>query len=69
MDKEYASQLFALIAWPVEYGQTGVMTFIVNQDGVVYQKNLGAATNSVVKNIYSFNPDKTWTQVSEADLK
>ena len=60
---------FALIAWPVEYGETGVMTFIVNQDGVVYQKNLGPATNAVVKNIYSFNPDKTWTQVSEADLK
>ena len=33
---------YALVAWPAKYGDTGVMTFIVNQDGVVYQKNLGA---------------------------
>lgn len=63
------TQGFALIAWPVEYAETGVMTFIVNQDGAVYQKNLGPATNSVVRNIYNFNPDNTWTQVSEDDLK
>ena len=59
---------FALIAWPVEYGETGVMSFIVNQDGIVYQKNLGPQTNSVAKNTHRFNPDNTWTRVSEEDL-
>ena len=37
---------YALVAWPAKYGDTGVMTFIVNQDGVVYQKNLGADTGA-----------------------
>jgi hypothetical protein len=60
---------FALIAWPVEYGESGVMTFIVNQDGVVYQKNLGPQTSSVASNTHRFNPDNTWTQVSEEDLQ
>jgi hypothetical protein len=69
VQNRHMTEGFALIAWPVEYGESGVMTFIVNQDGIVYQKNLGPDTNSVVKNIYRFNPDKTWTQVSEEDLK
>ena len=40
---------FALVAWPAEYGKTGVMTFIVNQDGKVYQKNLGPGTDAAVR--------------------
>lgn len=60
---------FALIAWPVEYGETGVMTFIVNQSGDIYQKNLGNTTASLVRNISRFNPDQTWSKISEADLK
>jgi hypothetical protein len=52
---------FALVAWPAEYGVTGVMTFIVNQDDVVYQKDLGPQTAALAKAITKFNPDKTWT--------
>jgi hypothetical protein len=52
---------FALVAWPAEYGHSGIMTFIVNQQGRVYQKDLGPKTASAVKSITSYNPDKTWT--------
>ena len=51
---------FALIAWPAKYDYTGVMTFIVNQDGVVYEKDLGPNTAAVAAAIKSFNPDSTW---------
>ena len=51
---------FALIAWPAEWGNTGVMTFIVNQQGKVYQKDLGPKTESKAKCITSFDPDSTW---------
>jgi Protein of unknown function (DUF2950) len=51
---------FALVAWPAAYGNTGVMTFIVNQDGVVYQKDLGSGTKAAVQKITLFNPDKSW---------
>ena len=59
---------YALLAWPVEYGETGVMTFIVNQAGQVYQKNLGPATERLAKQITSFNPDASWQKVSQDDL-
>lgn len=55
----------ALIAWPAKYGNTGVMTFMVNQDGVVYEKDLGSQTSTVVHRINQFNPDKTWKQAKE----
>ena len=51
---------FALVAWPASYGNSGVMTFIVNHDGVVYEKDLGPDTTAAVKKITRFNPDKTW---------
>ena len=51
---------FALIAWPAAYGSSGVMTFIVNHDGVVYEKDLGPNTAAAAGKITSFNPDKTW---------
>ncbi|MFC0402827.1 DUF2950 domain-containing protein [Paraburkholderia rhizosphaerae] len=51
---------FALVAWPAEYGKTGVMSFIVNQDGQVYQKDLGPRTASAVDAIRSFDPDSSW---------
>lgn len=53
----------ALIAWPAAYGNSGIMTFIVNQDGMIYEKNLGAKTPEVVNKITQFNPDKSWQQV------
>jgi hypothetical protein len=51
---------FALIAWPASYGSSGVMTFIVNHDGVVYEKDLGPNTAAAVRKITKFNPEKTW---------
>jgi len=54
---------FALIAFPAEYRNTGVMTFIVSNDGVVYQKDLGPNTVDIAKKIDRFNPDKTWRRV------
>jgi hypothetical protein len=51
---------FALIAWPASYGNSGVMTFIVNHEGVVYEKDLGPNTAAAVRKITKFNPDKTW---------
>jgi len=51
---------FALVAWPAEYGVSGVMTFIVNQNGTVYQKDLGPKTEGIVKGMTLYNPDRTW---------
>ncbi|WP_065755691.1 DUF2950 domain-containing protein [Bradyrhizobium paxllaeri] len=54
---------FALLAWPAEYGNSGVMTFLVNHNGVVYQKDLGARTALLALRIARFNPDQTWKKV------
>ncbi len=54
---------FALVAYPAKYGNSGVMTFIVNQDGVVYQKNLGKDTAKIAQAMNTFDPDKTWAKV------
>jgi hypothetical protein len=52
---------FALVAWPAEWGNTGVMTFIVNQQGKVYQKNLGPKTAKIAGAMTTYDPDDTWT--------
>jgi len=54
---------FALVAWPADYANSGVMTFIVNHAGTVYQKDLGENTEAIVKNMTSFDPDRTWKKV------
>jgi hypothetical protein len=51
---------FALVAWPAEWDNTGVMTFIVNQRGKVYQKNLGPKTPSIANAMTAYDPDPTW---------
>jgi len=51
---------FALVAWPAEYAVSGVMTFIVNQNGTVYQKDLGLKTGELAKTMTLYNPDRTW---------
>jgi len=51
---------FALVAFPAQYGASGVMTFIVNQDGVVYQKNLGPDTATIAPQMTEFDPDPSW---------
>jgi len=53
---------FALVAYPARYNISGVMTFMVNQNGVVYQKDLGPRTVSIAQKMATFNPDKTWTR-------
>lgn len=54
---------FGLVAAPAEYGNSGVMTFIVNHDGDVYQKDLGSDTARIAAQMKSFNPDSSWTKV------
>jgi len=54
---------FALVAYPVEYGNSGIMTFVVNQNGIVYQKDLGRNTGKIAAAMKSYNPDKTWKKV------
>ena len=56
---------FALIAYPSVYQVTGVKTFIVNHEGVIYEKDLGPTTARAVEFIETFNPDRTWTPVPE----
>jgi hypothetical protein len=56
---------FALVAWPAEYGVTGIHTFIVNQNGVVYEKDLGKPASNLTPPVRSFAPDKTWKRVDE----
>jgi hypothetical protein len=56
---------FALVAAPAEYLVTGVKTFIVSHDGVVYEKDLGDETLSIAKAMERFNPDKTWSRVPD----
>jgi len=53
---------FALIAWPADYGNTGVMTFIVNQQGRVYQRDLGAKTSETASRMEEYNPSTGWTR-------
>ncbi|MBV8114888.1 MAG: DUF2950 domain-containing protein [Silvibacterium sp.] len=54
---------FAVVAYPAKYGDSGVMTFIVDKDGVVLQKDLGKTTDQVASAITEFNPDKSWIVV------
>jgi hypothetical protein len=54
---------FAMVAYPAQYGSSGIMTFIVNHDGVVYQKDLGPNTTALTQSIKRFNPDKTWKKL------
>jgi hypothetical protein len=51
---------FALVAWPAEYGDSGIMTFIVNQQGRVYQKDLGESTATIVRRMRAYDPDPSW---------
>jgi len=54
---------FALVAYPAQYGSSGIMTFIVNHDGVVYEKDFGSKTTAAAQSITKFNPDKTWKKL------
>ena len=54
---------FALVAWPAQYDVTGVMTFVVNQDGIVHEKDLGPGTDAAAPKMTAYNPDASWRQV------
>jgi hypothetical protein len=54
---------FALVAYPARYGNSGIMTFMVNQNGTVYEKNLGKRTEKIGRTMKTFDPDKTWRKV------
>jgi hypothetical protein len=55
---------FALVAYPATYGVSGITTFIVSHDGVVYQKDFGPKTTQIANAMKTFNPDKTWTKAA-----
>ena len=54
---------FALVAWPAQYDVTGVMTFVVNHDGIVHEKDLGPETDAAARKMTRYNPDKSWRRV------
>ena len=56
---------FGLLAYPARYGKSGVMTFMVNQRGIVYQKDLGEKTSALAERITAYDPDDSWTPVTE----
>jgi hypothetical protein len=56
---------FAFVAYPAEYRSSGVMTFIVNEDGAVYQKDLGKKTEAIAKSMTQYNPDPGWQKSEE----
>ena len=60
---------FALVAYPAEYGASGIMTFIVNHQGDVYEKDLGRMTSSAARTMKVFDPDRTWKKVNPRYLE
>jgi hypothetical protein len=54
---------FALVAYPADYGNSGIMTFIMGPDGVVYQKNLGEQTEALAREMKAFDPGEGWKKV------
>jgi hypothetical protein len=57
------------VAYPAEYGNSGVMTFLVNHAGEVFQKDLGERTARIAERMTSFNPDQTWKKVDVSELE
>jgi hypothetical protein len=51
---------FGLVAWPADYGDSGVMTFIINQQGKVYERDLGSDTQALVEKMTAYDPDANW---------
>jgi hypothetical protein len=58
---------FAFVAWPASYQNSGVMTFVVDQDGIVFQKDLGPKTGNIASKMILFNPDMSWARVDLTD--
>lgn len=64
-DKDRLTRGFAFVAWPATYRNSGVMTFLVNQQGIVFQRDLGAGTDKGVAAIQAYDPDSNWTPVED----
>jgi len=60
---------FAIVAYPAAYGETGVMTFIMNHSGLMFQRDLGATTKELALAINTFDPDSNWQKISERDMQ
>jgi hypothetical protein len=60
---------FAVLAYPASYGESGVMTFVMSHAGLMFQRDLGPSTPQLVQNITSFDPDATWSPISDRDMK
>jgi hypothetical protein len=56
---------FGMVAWPAQYGDSGVMTFVVNQRGVVLEKDLGPETEALGPQMTTYDPDATWAEVTD----
>ena len=61
----YLTQGVALLAWPASYRSSGVKSFVINQDGLVYEKDLGDDTNAAADSIRVFDPDDSWSVVED----
>ena len=60
---------YALLAWPAEYGNAGIKTFVVNQQGLVFEKDLGPDTEKVAAGITEYDPDDSWRPVEDTDIE
>ena len=58
---------FAAVAWPVHYGETGIMSFMVSHDGIVFEKDLGKNGAAVAQAMKTFDPDDSWTEDKDLD--
>ena len=58
---------FGLVAYPAEYGNSGIMTFIINNDGDIYERDLGSGTGRIASRMTTFNPDHTWRKVVDTE--
>ena len=70
MDYEVNGRLvggFAVVAWPADYGNSGIMTFITSYKGDVYQKDFGDDTDATARAIKTFDPDPSWKKVASGD--
>jgi hypothetical protein len=67
LDSGRMTRGFGVVAFPADYGNSGIKTFLVDQDGIVYQRDLGADTERIASAMTAFNPDSSWDVVDEDD--
>ena len=60
---------FAFVAWPADYGNAGIKSFVVNQQGIVFEKDLGADTEKLVAAMTEYDPDDSWDAVEDTEIE